>query len=448
MRKKRISLALATLLFASAFSFVGCDGNAPEFVLRVGSWDEYIDEGGEESYAPDSRPLYEEFEDWYYQEYGIKVKVDYIPLQDNETMYSKIKLGDSYDLLCPSEYMMMKLVAENRLQPYPNEFFNKETEHNYYAKYVSPYIENVFLSGKTADGKTWRDYTAGYMWGTTGFVVNPNNVDPELAKSWSILQNPDFKRRITAKDNVRDAYFVGLGMHYEQQLLDLKARYALDNDKQTYMDDISNLMNDTEPETMTAVQKELEAMRKNLYGLETDEGKMDIIRGGFDISYQWSGDAVYVLDKAEEFDLELEYVIPESASNLWFDGWVMMKDIGDKKTQAAMAFVNFLSRPDNVVRNMYYIGYTSCISGNEENETVYEYIEEMYGDEEGETSYDLSYFFDYGATPHVITTTEDQLKRQLLAQYPNEETITRLVVMDYFSKEVHKKAVRMWTQIK
>ena len=301
---------------------------------------------------------------------------------------------------------------------------------------------------KTADGKTWRDYTAGYMWGTTGFVVNPNNVNPELAKSWSILQNPDFKRRITAKDNVRDAYFVGLGMHYEQQLLDLKARYALDNDKQTYMDDISNLMNDTEPETMTAVQKELESMLENLYGLETDEGKMDIIRGGFDISYQWSGDAVYVLDKAEEFDLELEYVIPESASNLWFDGWVMMKDIGEKKKQAAMAFVNFLSRPDNVVRNMYYIGYTSCISGNEENETVYEYIEEMYGDEEGETSYDLSYFFDYGTTPHSICTTEAQLKRQLFAQYPNEETITRLVVMDYFSKEVHKKAVQMWTQIK
>ena len=75
----------------------------------------------------------------------------------------------------------------------------------------------------------------------------------------------------------------------------------------------------------------------------------------------------------------LEYAIPESASNLWFDGWVLMNN--SKNVDAATAFINFLSMPENVVRNMYYIGYTSCIAGDE----VFAYLEETYGADEEET---------------------------------------------------------------
>ena len=32
------------------------------------------------------------------------------------------------------------------------------------------------------------------------------------------------------------------------------------------------------------------------------------------------------------------------------------------KQQAAEAFINFTSRPDNVIRNMNYVGYTSVIA--------------------------------------------------------------------------------------
>ena len=200
---------------------------------------------------------------------------------------------------------------------------------------------------------------------------------------------------------------------------------------------------------MNNVRGELEKMRKNLYGLETDEGKMDIITGKFDVSYQWSGDAVYVLDKAEEYDLALEYVIPKAASNLWFDGWVMMKGMDEDTKHAAMAFVNFLSIPENVVRNMYYIGYTSCISGpqTDENE-IFSYVEEMYGADETEeetVSYDLSYFF---GTEHSLLIPEKQKNRQVFAQYPDQETIKRLVVMEYFTKEVNERANRIWITIK
>ena len=65
------------------------------------------------------------------------------------------------------------------------------------------------------------------------------------------------------------------------------------------------------------------------------------------------------------------------------------------KQQAAEAFINFNSRPDNAIRNMYYIGYTSVISGGDDPR-IFEYADWNYSaeDEEEDTvDYDLAYFF-------------------------------------------------------
>ena len=444
--RRKLSFALAAMMLLSISPLTACKNEngglkKGENVLRIASWDEYIDMGGEDSYySADARPLYEEFEDWYKETYGKTIKVEYVALQDNETMYSKIKMGDTYDLLCPSEYMIMKLATEDKLKPFPESFFDTTIEHNYYANNLSPYIKEIFESGKLSNGASWADYAAGYMWGSTGFVFNPEEIDRSIMTSWNCLTAPECERKITAKDNVRDSYFMGLGMYYENELLALKENYT--NEKITkaeYRNQLSILMNDTSVETMGKVKKHLELMRKNLYGLETDEGKLEVISGRLAASFQWSGDAVYILDQAEENDLALEYSIPEAASNLWFDGWVMMKDANE---HAATAFINFLSMPKNVIRNMYYIGYTSCIAGEE----VFDYINETYSEEESETTpYNLSYFF---GPDHIITTSEEQTRRQLFAQYPDEKTIDRLVVMEYFDAKTNERANRMWNNIK
>lgn len=443
--KNKFSTALSVLLLLSSLNLTACNNTTPsqtrnENLLRIASWDEYIDMGGEDSYySADSRPLYEEFEDWYKETYGKNIKVEYVALQDNETMYSKIKMGDSYDLLCPSEYMIMKLAAEDKLKPYPDSFFDTTVECNYFAKNLSPYIKDVFDNGKLANGESWSKYAAGYMWGSTGFVFNPEEIDRDIMTSWNCVTSKECARKITAKDNVRDSYFMGLGMYYEEELLSLKDELNKNIISEAeYKALLSNYMNDTSVETMGKVKKHLESMRKNLYGLETDEGKLEVISGRLAASFQWSGDAVYILDQAEENDLFLEYSVPESASNLWFDGWVMMKDANE---HAATAFVNFLSMPKNVIRNMYYIGYTSCIAGDE----VFDYIKEMYGDEEGDETYNLSYFFGLN---HSFKTTKEQTRRQLFAQYPTVETINRLVVMEYFDAKTNERANRMWNNIK
>ena len=448
MRKKLIPFALTACLFASTLPFTACSKSQDENVLRIASWDEYIDEGGEDSYVEGSRALYEEFADWYFEQTGKKITVDYIPLQDNETMYNKIKMGDKYDLLCPSEYMIMKLASEGLIQKLPASLFDPTVENNYYIRNVSNYIQkDVFEKTLLADGSKLSEYTAGYMWGSTGFVYNPEKVSADDVKSWNVFLNEAYTRKITAKDNVRDSYFAGLGMYYETELLALKSQLnagsiTLDD----YKKKLSEKMNDASVSTMANVQKVMEKMRGNLYGLETDEGKLDVVTGRFDISYQWSGDAVYTLDMGENEEmtdepLYLEYCIPEATSNLWFDGWVMMQDAN---VELASAFINFLSIPENVVRNMYYIGYTSCIATDE----VFAYVEETYGADESvenPVEYDLSYFFGDG---YSLLTSEEQTRRQLFAQYPKSDTIDRLVVMKPFDKETNERANRMWNTIK
>ncbi len=448
--KKKISLLLSALLLAGSVNLVACANqsgtqNKEGNVLRIASWDEYIDMGGEDSYATGSLPLYEEFETWYEQTYGKSVKVEYVALQDNETMYGKIKMGDRYDLICPSEYMLMKLAAEGKLQPLPESFYDVEKEHNYYAQNLSPYIRKIFEEGKTKDGRSWKDYAAGYMWGSTGFVFNAKHLSRETMQSWSAFTSKECKRKITAKDNVRDSYFIGLGMHYEKELLGFKGQLERGEiTLESYKKLLSEKMNDTSEQTMSAVKEKLIDMRENLYGLETDEGKMELISGRLDVSFQWSGDAVYILDVAEENEMySLEYSIPTSASNLWFDGWAIMKD--SQNVDAATAFINFLSKPENVIRNMYYTGYTSCIAGDE----VFDYVsgEDMYGSSDSESpyEYDLSYFFGEG---HAFITDEEQTRKQLFAQYPTAEVINRLVVMEYFDAKTNERANRMWINIK
>ena len=122
-------------------------------VLRVSNWEEYIDLGDwdeEETIELDSgdiigeNSMVEDFEEWYEETYGIKVKVEYSTFGTNEDLYNMLTLGDEFDLVCPSEYMIMKLMREGRLVPLSESFFDPSIEENYYVNGVSPYIRKVF----------------------------------------------------------------------------------------------------------------------------------------------------------------------------------------------------------------------------------------------------------------------------------------------------------------
>lgn len=460
--KKITSLMLSTVLgsvcLAQAMLPLTAEAAEKEVVLRVCNWEEYYDLGDwdeEETIDLDSgdiigeNAMIDDFEAWYEETYGTKVRVEYSTFGTNEDLYNMLTLGDVYDVVCPSEYMIMKLMAEEKLVPFSEEFFDENDENNYYIKGLSPYIAKVFEEGQI-NGESWNKYAAGYMWGITGIVYNPEVVSEEDAATWDILNNPKYKRQITLKDNVRDSYFAAVGALKSDLLT--SEEFLEDPD---YAKKLENEMNDTSEETVQAVQNYLQDVKDNAYSFETDAGKADMITGKVVANYQWSGDAVYTMDQADEDDYTLAFAVPEEATNIYFDGWTMLKcGIGEDKAKqhAAEAFINFTSRPDNVVRNMYYTGYTSVISGGDDPR-VFEYADWTYSaeDEEEEVvDYDLAYFFsdDAKSEDFVITAPAEQVNRQLFAQYPDEETIKRSSIMIYFNEQQNERINQMWIGVR
>ena len=153
-------------------------------ILRVCNWEEYIDTGDwsdddtidlESGSIKGENSIITDFENWYYENYGKKVKVQYSCLGTNEELYNMLTLGDDYDVICPSEYMIMKLMAEDWLEPFSDDFYDTSIANNYYAKGVSPFIKKTFDENKI-NGESWSRYAAGYMWGITGIVYNPDKV--------------------------------------------------------------------------------------------------------------------------------------------------------------------------------------------------------------------------------------------------------------------------------
>ena len=163
--------------------------------------------------------MVEDFEQWYFDTYGVEVEVEYSTFGTNEDLYNQMTLGNEFDLVCPSEYMFMKLIAEDRLQPLSEAFFDREVEENYYVRGVSDYIRNIFDTN-TINGQPWSKYAAGYMWGTTGIVYNPDEITKEEASRWALLADPEYRGQVTIKDNVRDSYFAALGILFEEELTD------------------------------------------------------------------------------------------------------------------------------------------------------------------------------------------------------------------------------------
>ena len=460
MRKRLVLLLIISVM---VFSLWGCKKKESDvLVLRIANCEEYIDEGdwdeeelieledGTEIIGENS--LIDDFEAWYEETYGIEVRVEYSTYGTNEDLYNQLTVGSQFDLVCPSEYMIMKMMDEGMLQPFSEEFYDESSEHNYYIKGVSPYIKNVF-SSLEMNGETLDKYGAGYMWGTMGIVYNPEMVSQKEVENWAMLLNNKYFKQITMKDGVRDSYFVALCILNQDLLMDKSFRSRSD-----YAKALAEVLNDTSQETVDKIEVILTEMKDNSYSIETDSGKSDMVTGKVVANMQWSGDAVYSLDQAEEDGVELAFSVPEEGSNIWFDGWCMLKaGIAEdqRKQHAAEAFINYVSRPDNVIRNMYYIGYTSCISGGD-SDLIYlfaKYYYEAEDDVEEEVvEYPLDYFFlgrdQADAGKYVIEAPVSQTRRQLFSQYPTVEVIDRCAVMGYFDKETNQRISRMWTNIR
>ena len=417
---------------------------AEETVLKVYNWQDYIDEGKDDDGAKISDSVMELWEKDYYTRTGKKVRVQYDTFETNETMLNTLRTGRSdYDLVCPSDYVIQKMISATEKGNEENiaiEKFDISAMPNY-TKNVSPYISDLF------EKNGWTEYSVAYMWGTVGFLYNPETVLREDISTWDFFWNTDYRNRMTCKDVSRDAYVIGSLYVHRDDLREANEKYKKGEISAEELQKIVNTAaNDTTAENIANVEIALSDMKRNIYGFEVDSGKTDIVSGKISANLAWSGDAVYAMDLAEEEDgKELEFVIPNEGSTIYFDGWVMPKGAN---VELAQDFVDFLCRPEIAVMNMDYIGYTSAIAGDE----IFDLVCENYEEEDGEYEYDLSYFFNGTLSEDKYTDGKAIIRtntfgRQLTTQYPSTDEVSRCGIMEDFGDR-NEAVLEMWSKVK
>lgn len=332
--KKIVALTLATAVAAGLF-LSGCEMSETEFTdgsgstgssngssgqreVNVCSWGEYIDES-----------LFEKFE----QETGITVNYTTVP--SNEELYSQLELGGvNYDVIVPSDYMIARLIAEDRLQPLD------------YSK-----IPNYEKIGEQYKGLSFdpnNEYTVPYTWGTLGIIYNTTMVDEPIT-SWEVMFSDEYAGNILLIDNSRDAF--GMALYY------------LGYDVNTT----------DEAQIREAYQLVADAKSRGVYAGQGMDEIFQIMEGGnLAIATYYAGDFLTMHDA----NPDLAFAIPEEGSNWFVDAMCILKDA--ENVDEAHEWINFIASTDANLANMDFIGYAS--PNTEALEAYPEYYEATYGE--------------------------------------------------------------------
>ena len=396
---KSLAIELVACLCLLAFSTVRVNAQDRAHTLKVYNWADYLD-----------LDLIEEFEQWYEERTGEKIKVIYQTFDINENMLTEIEVGhEDYDVVCPSEYIIERMLRRHLLQKIDTLDFARTSTPNNLSN-VSPWAKGMFE--QMCETEIVADYAVGYMWGTTGLLYNRAFVSDEEVESWSALQNTRFQQQIYVKDAFRDMYSVLICAARYQDILEGSVTR-------------NQLATDLTDANIKAVEDYLLASKPQIAGWEADFGKERMCQGKVWLNATWSGDAQWAIDEEEE-GVDLAYVVPKEGTNAWFDGWVI--PVYAKNTRAASYWINFLCQGENAVRNMEETGYVSVIATDEVLEAMI--------DPECDTL-DVGYFFGPDATAIPLNHV----------YYPDRSVIERCVLM-HDTADRNEAMLEMWSRVK
>ncbi len=336
MRKLRIfALVAAFIVLLPLLVSCGDDGVTETATLYVYNWGEYISDGSEG--CLDSNAA---FEEWYFENYGVRVSVNYSTFSSNESLYAKLSSGSvSYDVVVPSDYMIERMIAEDLLAPlnYENipdignilpEFWGETSEHS--------------------DHDPGNVYSVPYLYGMIGIIYNTTMVDendPSLG-SWQLMWDERHAGNILQFNNSRDAfgsaqYFLGLDVN-----------------------------SDSEADWRKALDK-LKEQKPILQGYVMDEIYNKMENGSAGIAAYYAGDYLSMYENNED----LEFYYPKEGTNLYVDAMCIPKS--SKNKEIAERYINFMLTEEPAVANAEYTYYASPNRVVVENEEYIEYMGEI-----------------------------------------------------------------------
>lgn len=303
--KRLLAVVLLLLTLLSSFS-ASAEEVDTSVTLNVYNWGEYID------------PT---VNDLFTKETGIKI--NYKNFTDNESMYAVLDSGAAiYDVIVPSDYMIGKLISENKLAKL--DFHNIPN-----AGTINPSLLNPIYDVENA-------YSVPYTWGTIGIFYNTKYVDEaDLQDGWDLLWNEKYSGRIFMFDNPRDAFGIAL----------LKCGYSL------------NTLNADE---WNDAYEALRLQKPILHQYVMDQVYDKMINEEGWIAPYYAGDGIIMMDE-EEGNPDIDFFVPKNGTNLFVDALCVPADSPHKRE--AEEYINFLCRPDIALLNAEYIGYSTPFEG-------------------------------------------------------------------------------------
>ena len=287
------------MIIAFIFCTSGC--TASKETLTVFNWGEYISDGSD-----DYLDIISAFE----EEYG--VKVNYLTFDSNESMYTKLDSG-RYDLIIPSDYMVARLISEDKLA---------EIDFNNIPNYK--YID-VTYKGLVFDPEN--KYSVPYTWGTVGIVYNKTMVE-EPPTGYDVLWDERYKGQILMVNNVRDAFSIAQGY-------------------------LGYSLNTTDKDELYHCYEALIEQKPLVQAYVMDEIYQKMIGGNAAIGVYYAGDVLTMIDE----NPDLEFILPEKGTNMFVDSMCIPKNAKNKKL--AEKFINFMLKPDISAANIDYIYYST-----------------------------------------------------------------------------------------
>lgn len=296
-RLHRLSVACLMAFAGSAFA-------AGE--VNLYNWSDYI--------PPD---LLKKFE----KDTGIKVNLDVY--DSNESLLAKLKAGATgYDVIVPSDYMVKIMTDENLLEKIDVAGM--------------PNFKNVGAPFNKPPFDPKREYSAPYMWGTTGFTYDSARVPGgKLDDSWKSFFEPpaQLKGQIVALNDVVELYkAAAIFLHVDDCTEDPQvAKRILD---------------------LLEKQKPMLAMYNSDGTIERMQAKEVIMH------QQWNGAAHRTKEKLPT----AVYVYPKEGIGFWNDNFAIPK--GAKNKDNAKKFVNWMMAPENIAIASNFTGYNNAINGS------------------------------------------------------------------------------------
>ena len=309
---------------------VSCDGK-DTITLNVYNWGEYISDGSEGTLDVNAA-----FEEYYYETYGQKVKVNYTTYASNEDMYAKLRSGSTgYDIVIPSEYMIQRMINEGML-----EELDFDNIPNF--EYIAPEFRNQYYDPDNL-------YSVPYTYGMVGIIYNTKMVDEADIGSWDLLWNEKYTGKILQFNNARDAF--GTAMYYQGIDVNTKDR--------AQWEIAVNLLKQQKPLVQGYVMDEVFNKMKGESAA---------------IAPYYAGDYLTMYDSNDA----LAFYYPEEGTNVFVDAMCIPK--GSRQKDVAEAYINFMLTEEIAVANAEYIGYASPNLLVRESEDYIAYMEDWHED--------------------------------------------------------------------